>query len=191
MDSPRLKPRNRSNLTTYLHAVLAILFGILVLFSHSQDISALLSLFVFFALFTGLLEIIGGLRQKMQIKRWWVLLIPGAVNLFVGIFTVWLLEFSAAGQGVIIIFPIIGIWAAVIGALQIIIALKVPHPLTGHPLMAIPGSLYIVAGILFFVSFPSMAISIVWPLGVCPIVFGVFLLIFSQFISRKDLLSPS
>ena len=106
-----------------IEGVIGILAGILTFAWPAITALALLYLIAFLAIFTGVLEIMAGIRLRKAITNEWMLLLMGALSLLFGIFVLF-----APGAGAVAIVLWIGAYALVFGVFMIALAFR----LRGH-----------------------------------------------------------
>lgn len=103
-----------------LEGLVGILVGIIALVYPNVAIGALLLLIAFWAVFTGLMEIIAAIRLRREINNEWSLILSGVLSIILGII---LLVFPSAGA--IGLIWAIGLYAIFFGVLMLYLAFKV------------------------------------------------------------------
>jgi uncharacterized membrane protein HdeD (DUF308 family) len=106
-----------------IEGVIGILAGILTFAWPAITALALLYVIAFWAIFTGVLEIVAGIRLRKAITNEWLLVLMGALSLLFGIFIVF-----APGAGALAIVLWIGAYALIFGVFMIGLAFR----LRGH-----------------------------------------------------------
>jgi uncharacterized membrane protein HdeD (DUF308 family) len=106
-----------------IEGVIGVIVGILTFTWPAITAFVLLYLIAFWAIFTGVLEIIAGIRLRKVIANEWLLLLMGAVSLLFGLFILF-----APGAGALAIVIWIGAYALVFGISLIAFAFR----LRGH-----------------------------------------------------------
>ena len=106
-----------------LEGVIGIIAGILTFAWPAITAVALLYVIAFWAIFTGVFEIIAGIRLRKEITNEWLLLVQGALSLLFGI-----LILFAPGVGALAIVLWIGAYACVFGIALLALAFR----LRGH-----------------------------------------------------------
>jgi uncharacterized membrane protein HdeD (DUF308 family) len=100
-----------------LEGVVGIIIGILTFLWPGITTMVLLYLIAFWAIFTGVLEIVAGIRLREVIANEWLLILMGVLSVLFGIF---ILIFPGAGALAIVIW--IGAYALLFGIMLIALA---------------------------------------------------------------------
>jgi uncharacterized membrane protein HdeD (DUF308 family) len=103
-----------------LEGLAGILLGIIALVYPSVTAGALLLLIAFWAIFTGLMEIIAAIRLRREISNEWSLILSGVLSVILGIILVILPSVGAVG-----LIWAIGLYAIFFGLLMLYLAFKV------------------------------------------------------------------
>jgi uncharacterized membrane protein HdeD (DUF308 family) len=106
-----------------IEGVIGILAGILTFAWPAITAIALLYLIAFWAIFTGIFEIIAGVRLRRAITNEWALILMGVLSLLFGI-----LILFAPGAGALAIVLWIGVYALIFGVFLLVLAFR----LRGH-----------------------------------------------------------
>ena len=106
-----------------IEGLIGIIAGILTFAWPAITAVALLYVIAFWAIFTGVFEIIAGIRLRKEITNEWLLLVQGALSLLFGI-----LILFAPGVGALAIVLWIGAYACVFGIALLALAFR----LRGH-----------------------------------------------------------
>jgi uncharacterized membrane protein HdeD (DUF308 family) len=155
-----------------LRGVLAILFGLLALFSPYIVVFSLITFFAFFAILSGVfivtLAFLGEIDNRvLRIIEGLIFIVTGAVVL--------LNPVSAVGG--IMIF--IAAWAIVSGLLQIIGAIRMRKIITNEWYMIFSGVISIIFGVILAANLITGAGVLVMVFGVYAILSGLFTLLLS------------
>lgn len=106
-----------------LEGVIGIIAGILTFAWPAITALTLLYLIAFWALFTGILEIVAGIRLRKAITNEWLLIVMGVLSSLFGV-----LILLAPGTGALAIVLWIGAYALVFGIILMMLAFR----LRGH-----------------------------------------------------------
>jgi uncharacterized membrane protein HdeD (DUF308 family) len=155
-----------------IRGVLAIIFGLIALLAPIATAIALAILIAAYAIVNGVFDIIEAIRHRGSSS-----MVPGivlgAVSIVFGILVlVW------PGISLAILVIMVGIWAIIIGIIQIVASVRhraVPH--SGWVWGIIGGALSILFGILVLIWPGTGLVSIIWIIGIWAIVWGITLII--------------
>ena len=155
-----------------IRGVLAIIFGLIALFSPIATAVALAILIGAYAIVNGVFDIIEAIRHRGSSSMVFRIVL-GAVSILFGILVlVW------PGISLAILVIMVGIWAIIIGIIQIVASVRhraVPH--SGWVWGIIGGALSILFGILVLIWPGTGLVSIIWIIGIWAIVWGITLII--------------
>lgn len=158
--------------TFIVRGLLAIAFGVLAFFAPGLGIAVLVGLFAAWALIDGVTSLVTGFGSRTTDRSWWLEILEGIVSIIAGVLA---LAFPAFAAEVLVI--IIGAWAIVTGALEIVAAIRLREQIRGEFWLGLAGLASILFGVILFL-FPGVgALSLVWLIGSFALVFGVFLVI--------------
>lgn len=130
-----------------LRAALALVFGVIALFSPLSAVYALTFVFGAYALLDGVTSIVMGVKNaRNKVERWWTLVLRGALGIFAGVAVV-LVPWAAAVALVIFTWVMLSMWAISTGVMEVAAARRLRQEQTkgGGWLMA-SGVLSIVLG---------------------------------------------
>lgn len=150
----------RSWWTTALRGLLAIAAGLFFIFFPVGTIRALVYIFGTFAIAAGVFAFIGGLVGLTKKQGGWTLLLEGALGVAAGaIVFAWPAITSA------IFLFVIGAWAVVVGAVELVRSFRA-RVLPGAWLLAAGGAFTLLFGIVLLVTPTASVLAISWLLGV-------------------------
>jgi uncharacterized membrane protein HdeD (DUF308 family) len=102
-----------------LVGALGILVGIIVFCYPGETALVLLTFIAFWSLFRGCAEIAGAIQMRKQINNEWLLILDGAMSVLFGLFLL-----ISPGAGALALLLVIGIYAIVLGALLVGVAMR-------------------------------------------------------------------
>ncbi|HTK08166.1 MAG TPA: HdeD family acid-resistance protein [Ktedonobacteraceae bacterium] len=155
-----------------LRGVLAIIFGLIVLFYPGIALLALIIVFAIYAIIDGIVAIVVAIRERESLSRWGWILAEGVLSIIAGI-----LAFVYPGITALILLYIVAAWAILTGIMEIAAAIILREYISREWLLALAGILSIVFGILLFIRPGAGLLSLLWLLGIYSIIFGVVFLI--------------
>ena len=128
-----------------VNGLIAILFGLMALFMPQETIISL-------TMYFGILILLGGLviffmsYRNMKAKKTYLLLMAEAIlAILIGA----VIAFYPKGS-LYIFLILVGIWATIMGLLQIIVSVQMKKKVSNHSLFTINGILTLVFGLLLF-----------------------------------------
>lgn len=155
-----------------IRGVLGIIFGLVALFAPIATAVVLAIVIGAWAIVDGVFDIIEAIRHRgsssMALRIVW-----GAVSILFGILV---LVWPGMSLGVLVIF--VGIWAIIIGVLEIMASIRhraVPN--SGWVWGIIGGALAILFGILVLVRPGTGLLTIIWIIGIWAIAWGITLIV--------------
>ena len=155
-----------------IRGVLGIIFGLIALFAPIATAVVLAIVIGAYAIVDGVFDIIEAIRHRGSSSMVFRIVL-GAVSILFGILVlVW------PGMSLAILVIMVGIWAIVIGILQIMSS--VGHravPDSGWVWGVIGGALAILFGVLVLIRPGTGLISIIWIIGIWAIVWGITLIV--------------
>jgi uncharacterized membrane protein HdeD (DUF308 family) len=155
-----------------IRGVLAIIFGLIALISPIGTAIALAIVVGIYAIVEGIIAIVEAIRHRGSTSMG-LRIVLGAVSILFGILVlVW------PGMSLAILAILVGIWAIVIGIVQIMAA--VGHravPNSGWIWGVIGGALAILFGILVLIRPGTGVVTIIWIIGIWAIVWGIILIV--------------
>jgi uncharacterized membrane protein HdeD (DUF308 family) len=162
-----------------VNGIIAILFGLMLVLYTKESISIIVFYFGVFVLLAGFLLLISALINLRKDKQVTLLMVQSISTICLGAFLVLSPEHS------MIIFQIvIGIWAVILGIMQLVILVNVKRNLTNKNVFLFNGLITIALGIAMFFNPLAFALFVVKVLGLFGILFGL-ILIYLSIIIRK------
>jgi uncharacterized membrane protein HdeD (DUF308 family) len=174
--------RYRQRLSTFaanwralaLRGLVALLFGLVVLFWPGLVLAVLALLFGIYAVVDGAITFVPALRSSERGARRWLPLTEGAVGIIAGLVAFLLSGMSANG----LVYVIVG-WALATGILKILTAIVLRAEVENGWLLAGSGALSVLFGILLAVLAGSDVPFLAPLIGAFAVVVGLALIVFA------------
>ena len=154
-----------------LRGVVAIVFGVLAFILPGATIGALILLFAAYAIVDGASHVITGFRGRSGDSPDILMILGGIVGIIAGIVAVVL-----PGLTALALLALIGAWAIVTGAAEIMLAYRLRKEIRGEWLLALNGVLSVLFGIYVWLFPGAGALALVWLIATFAILSGVMLL---------------
>jgi uncharacterized membrane protein HdeD (DUF308 family) len=162
-----------------VNGVIALLFGLILVLYSQDSIKCLIRYFGIFVLAAGLLLLIIALINLKKDKHVAILMIQCVTSIGLGAF----LLFSPENS--LVVFQIlIGVWAIIIGIIQLVILVNVRQNLTNKNVFLFNGLMTIALGVIMFFNPLAFTMIVIKFIGLFAILFGI-ILIYLSFIIRK------
>src|SRR5215469_15825491 len=156
-----------------LRGVAAIIFGIIA-FTHPVMAAATLVLFFgAWVLVDGIFRIVGAIGHRSSDPDWGWQLVIGILGIIIGFLT-----FHAPAITALALVIYIAAWALMIGATEIIAAIKLRNEIKGEWFLILMGVVSIIFAIMLLWNPLPGALALVWLIASYAIVFGVLGIIF-------------
>ena len=155
------------------------LFGLLMLFFTQDFIKTILLYFGIVMLAGGVILLLAGINNIRRDKSGAMILVESIVAMAIGIALIFFPEASAA-----VFLIMIGIWAIIIGIIQLVIIVNIKSEIANKNLLLLNGLLTIALGAVLLFNPFQWAIFLVKIIGALAAIFG-FLLIYFSFVLRK------
>ena len=147
--------------------VLAVLAGVAAFAYPGITFEVLVLLFGIYAFLDGVLWLAFGLLAASDHERWWPLVVSGIVGIAVGVLT-----FAETQSVALALVYVIGAWAVVTGALEIVSAIRFRQVMSDAWLMALTGALSVVFGVLVILQPNAGAYALTMIFGLYAILAG-------------------
>jgi uncharacterized membrane protein HdeD (DUF308 family) len=164
--------------------VLAVLFGLIALFTPGVTMLSLVLVFAAYAMADGVFAIVGAVRAAKAEERWGYLAFEGVVDVLAGIVAV-----AWPGLTVVLFVVLIAAWALITGVLMLMAAFNMEGE-HGRGWLIAAALASIVYGILLVVAPMIGALVLTWWIGAYALIFGVAVLVFAFRLRAKFKASP-
>ncbi|HET8998538.1 MAG TPA: HdeD family acid-resistance protein [bacterium] len=148
--------------------VVAILFGVLAFLRPSITLEALVLLFAFWALFDGVLALIGSVGAAEAHEPWWPLVLIGLLGIAAGVATL-----KWPGITALALLLVIAYWSIFRGILEIVGAVRLRDLIQGEGWFIVGGLASIAFGVLLIIYPGSGLLAVVWLIGIYAVIFGI------------------
>ncbi|ATL49520.1 hypothetical protein COR50_21365 [Chitinophaga caeni] len=111
-----------------LEGLLGIAAGLVVFFWPGPTVIFLIYMLAFWAIFTGVLEIIVAIKWRKEMENEWMLILAGVLSIVLGI-----LFLAQPIAGAIVIAYWLGIYAGIFGIMLIMVGIRLNKYLKTHP----------------------------------------------------------
>jgi uncharacterized membrane protein HdeD (DUF308 family) len=162
-----------------VNGLIFTLFGALILFFTQEFIKTLLLYFGIVMLVGGVVMLVAGINNIRRDKSAGMLLAESIVAIAIGIALIFFPEASVA-----LFLIMIGIWAIIIGIIQLVIIVNAKGVISGKNLMLLNGLLTIALGAVLLFNPFQWAIILVKIIGAFAAIFGI-LLVYFAFVLRR------
>jgi uncharacterized membrane protein HdeD (DUF308 family) len=153
-----------------LRGVCAVLFGVIALARPGLTIGAFVLLFGVFAIADGVLALMAAFSGGAG-RPWWALVLKAIVS-----FAAAAVAFLLPGITALALLYVIAFWAIVIGAMELMVAIRLRKEIQGEFFLALGGVLSIVLGAFLIARPGAGALAVTWMIAAYAIVFGVTLI---------------
>jgi uncharacterized membrane protein HdeD (DUF308 family) len=151
-----------------LRGVVAILFGVLAFMRPGITLEVLVLLFAFWALFDGVLALIGSVGAAEAHEPWWPLVLMGLLGIAAGVVTL-----KWPGITALALLFVIAYWSIFRGILEIVGAVRLRHLVQGESWLILGGIASIAFGVLLIMSPGSGLLAVIWLVGIYAVIFGI------------------
>jgi uncharacterized membrane protein HdeD (DUF308 family) len=156
-----------------IRGIAAIVFGIIAFTHPVMAIATLVLLFGAWVLIDGIFRIVGAIKHHGSDSDWAWQLVIGIIGLIVG-----LLTFHAPQVTALALVIYIAAWALMIGASEIVMAVKLRHEIKGEWLLILMGLASIIFAILLLWNPVAGAAAVIWLIAWYAIVLGILAIFF-------------
>ncbi len=156
-----------------IRGIAAVLFGALAFIWPGVTLVTLVLLYGIFALFDGVIAIMGAIRGSEYVSRWW-LAIVGLLGIAAGAIT--LLWPGITG---LVLLLCIAVWAIATGIMQIVGAIAMRHEIDDEWLLIAGGALSVVFGGLLLTRPGAGALALVFVIAAYAVMYGILLIAFA------------
>src|SRR5262245_52627568 len=156
-----------------IRGIAAVVFGIIARVYPGLTIATLVLFFGAWVLIDGIFRIVGAIGHRASDPDWGWQLVIGILGIIVG-----LLTFHAPQITALALVIYIAAWALMIGASEIVMAVKLRHEIKGEWFLILMGLASIVFAVLLLWNPVAGAAALIWLIAWYAIVLGVLSIFF-------------
>jgi uncharacterized membrane protein HdeD (DUF308 family) len=156
-----------------IRGIAAIVFGVIAFTHPVMAIATLVLFFGAWVLIDGIFRIVAAIRHRGSDPDWAWQLVIGIIGIIVG-----LLTFHAPQVTALALVIYIAAWALMIGASEIVMAVKLRHEIKGEWLLILMGLASIVFAVLLLWNPIAGAAAVIWLIAWYAVVLGILAIFF-------------
>jgi uncharacterized membrane protein HdeD (DUF308 family) len=156
-----------------IRGIAAIVFGVIAFTHPVMAIATLVLFFGAWVLIDGIFRIFGAIKHRGSDSDWAWQLVIGLIGIIVG-----LLTFHAPQVTALALVIYIAAWALMIGASEIVMAVKLRHEIKGEWLLILMGLASIVFAVLLLWNPIAGAAAVIWLIAWYAVVLGILAIFF-------------
>jgi len=156
-----------------IRGIAAIVFGIIAFTHPVMAIATLVLFFGAWVLIDGIFRIFGAIKHRGSDSDWAWQLVIGLIGIIVG-----LLTFHAPQVTALALVIYIAAWALMIGASEIVMAVKLRHEIKGEWFLILMGLASIVFAVLLLWNPVAGAAAVIWLIAWYAVVLGILAIFF-------------
>lgn len=169
-----------------IRGIAAIVFGVIAFTHPVMAIATLVLFFGAWVLIDGIFRIFGAIKHRGSDSDWAWQLVIGLIGIIVG-----LLTFHAPQVTALALVVYIAAWALMIGASEIVMAVKLRHEIKGEWLLILMGLASIVFAVLLLWNPVAGAAAVIWLIAWYAVVLGILAIFFGFRLRSLKTLAPS
>jgi uncharacterized membrane protein HdeD (DUF308 family) len=169
-----------------IRGIAAIAFGIIAFAYPGLTVATLLLLFGAWVLIDGIFRVVGAIGHHSSDPDWGWHLVIGIIGIVVG-----LLTFHAPRITALALIVYIAAWALMIGASEIVMAIKMRREIKGELFLILMGLASIVFAVLLLWNPIAGAAAVIWLIAWYAVVFGILAIFFGFRLRSLPTLAPS
>ena len=169
-----------------IRGIAAIVFGVIAFTHPVMAIATLVLFFGAWVLIDGIFRIFGAIKHRGSDSDWAWQLVIGLIGIIVGFLT-----FHAPQITALALVIYIAAWALMIGASEIVMAVKLRHEIKGEWLLILMGLASIVFAVLLLWNPVAGAAAVIWLIAWYAVVLGILAIFFGFRLRSLKTLAPS
>lgn len=152
------------------NGIIAILFACLLLFVPEETILGLVRIFGIILLVAGLIMFYSSYKSMKARKSYLLLMAEAIFAILIGAVIA-----ISPGQSLSLFLILVGIWAAALGLLQIIVSVQMRKRVSNHMMFTLNGVITLVFGLLLFYNPMGTAKALLTIIGILALAAGILL----------------
>src|SRR5882672_5438264 len=168
-----------------IRGIAAIVFGVIAFTHPVMAIATLVLFFGAWVLIDGIFRIVAAIRHRGSDSDWAWQLVIGLIGIIVG-----LLTFHAPQVTALALVIYIAAWALMIGASEIVMAVKLRHEIKGEWLLILMGLASIIFAVLLLWNPVAGAAAVIWLIAWYAVVLGILAIFFGFRLRSLRMLAP-
>jgi len=156
-----------------IRGIAAIVFGVIAFTHPGLAAATLLLFFGAWVLIDGIFRVIGAIGHRASDPDWGWHLVIGVLGIVVG-----LLTFHAPGITALALVIYVAAWALMIGASEIVLAVKLRREIKGEWFLILMGLISIIFAVMLLWNPAAGAAALIWLIAWYAVVFGILGIIF-------------
>src|SRR6267378_7891849 len=169
-----------------LRGIAAIIFGVMAFLYPGLTVAVLVLLFGAWVLVDGVFRIVGAIGHRASDPEWGFHLVIGILGIIIGFLT-----FHAPQITALALVIYIAAWALMIGATEIVLAIKMRQQIKGEWFLILMGLASIVFAVLLLWNPIAGAAAVIWLIAWYAVVLGVLAIFFGFRLRSLRTLAPS
>jgi uncharacterized membrane protein HdeD (DUF308 family) len=162
----------KSNWIIFLaNGLIALLFGLLLLFVAEATIYKLVRVFGVVLFLAGLVMFYSSYRNMKGGKNYMMVMAEAIIAVLIG-----LIIAVAPGKSLNLFLTLVGVWAVIMGLIQIIMTIRLRKKVSQHYLFSMNGILTLVFGLLLIYSPMATLGSLITIIGILAVLAGVVMI---------------
>ena len=158
----------------FVRGFIAVILGVITWLAPKVSLKIMLLFFAGYFFFDGMLRTWFAWNSKQRTPYWHWLLIGGVLSIIAGLVT-----FFAPNITTTLLLYYVAAWAIAIGAVEILIAVRLRAEITGEWFLIITGAISVLFGV-YLVFNPSAGIhALLWLVATYAVIFGSLIMGFS------------
>ena len=159
-----------------LRGVLAILFGVVLVFWPGPALFVMMLFIGAYAFVDGIVAVFVSIQDRRFYPRWWLLLLEGIAGILFGL-AMFIWPLTAASVTAILLLYLAAFWLILSGIAEIAAAIALRHEITHEWTLIVAGIVSIILGLLLIFNPRASLLTIILLVGIYAIIFGIVMIV--------------